>query len=309
MPAPARAAARAASIGAPVIPVEPPNTSSAGRPLVALASAHRKREIDDARAHASSRHTPTSMPMSTTCTCPARDGRARTTARASTPRSRPSRSARTASPANRAGRAVDARRDVDRERRGPIAELRARHVPRQPSSAPRNPVPNIASTNRSARAQRAVRSSVDSAGEVERVDSDTTRAAAAPQRRDRRRRCCPCRTRRRPGARTSRRASARRAPRPPGRRARPAPLPACPPRSRAGRLSPSPSGVRTGRIGPCAPPAPVSRADATRCVAGPPAVGESDDRARSAGRRGRSCRARRRASTGSTSVTWSAMAS
>ena len=79
-----------------------------------------------------------------------------------------------------------------------------------PSSAPRNPVPYIASTNRSARASarsNAPRSNASSSAND--VDPDASPPQHAGRDPTRRHRCCPCRTRRRLAGRTRRPASAR----------------------------------------------------------------------------------------------------
>ena len=100
---------------------------------------------------------PTSMPMSATVTTPAceRPGS----------NSRPGfraanvtvRSALTAGPSIAPVKPVDARRDVDGNDRRPAVRPRCRPpTPRHPRASPVKPVPNIASTKTSARAERAL---------------------------------------------------------------------------------------------------------------------------------------------------------
>ena len=120
------------------------------------------------------------------------------------------------------------------------ARQRARRHAASPSSAPRKPVPYIASTTRVGAQQRPFAElAVDAAVELEHVDAHAPRAAAPAPRRARRRRCCPCRTRPRPGGRRCRRARGEPPRRPRARRAPSAPRRACPPRSCAGRRRPS----------------------------------------------------------------------
>ena len=130
------------------------------------------------------------------------------------------------------------------------APRRPRPSPAAPSSAPRKPVPNIASTNRSARASaRSNATAIERRRRSRRRRPRRPAAAARGPRPDRRRRCCPCRTRRRPAGRTTRPASPRGPrPRPRARPARRGPLRASRLRSRAGRPRPSPQA--SGQVAP-----------------------------------------------------------
>ena len=109
-----------------------------------------------------------------------------------------------------------------------------------PSSAPRKPVPYIASITRSARPNARVSSRVAEAG-LERQLVDADAEAAQPPRRDVSVGAVVALAgrRRRPGGRTRRRACGARAARPRRPRARRAPPRACRPRSCAGRPPPS----------------------------------------------------------------------
>ena len=196
------------------MPVEPPTTSTpadhlwpAGRARAAARG--RRRSSTCSRVGA-----PTSMPMSTTRTRPAR-GRPGSN-------SRPGFSAAkqtVSSGAHRvaahfARRAVDARRDVDRERRrrrlarACAATQRRVALERAAESGAEHRVDREVGA-RDARAASA--DFVDAVGERELVDADAARAQPPAPRPARRRRCCPCRTRPRPGGRTRRRACAARA--------------------------------------------------------------------------------------------------
>ena len=201
MPAPARAPACAAISGAPVMPFEPPNTSRPDDHLCADASRRGRRRSSTSGTN---RLTRAELDADVDDGARARRGpaRVRTASRACGATNVMVSSASTAAPRDLAGRAVDARRDVDRERpRAPLAAPSPQSTRPHPSSAPRKPVPNIASTNRSARASaRSNSAAVDPVGDREHVDPDAAPRSSRAAHPARRRRCCPC-----PHATTTRR--------------------------------------------------------------------------------------------------------
>ena len=186
MPAPLRAAACPASSGAPVIPVEPPTTSTpadhlcpSGRP--ARQTRGRRRSSTCSRTVRRRRR----------CRCRRRATRPARARPGSN--SRPGLQRGEASPSRARAPRRPAPRPSCRRRptgcrprasgRRAAANARATSAA-SPSSAPRNPVPNIASIARSARADRALqRGVVDTVGQRELVDADAPRPQ--PPRRDR----------------------------------------------------------------------------------------------------------------------------
>ena len=121
-------------------------------------------------------------------------------------------------------------------------------APASPSSAPRKPVPNIASIARSARAERATQCRLGDAVGQRRTRRRRHRATGAGARRDRTVGAvvAPAAHRPRPAGRTRRRACATRAGRPRFRPVRRAPPPVCPRAIVRRSASPISAGVTTG---------------------------------------------------------------
>ena len=132
-------------------------------------------------------------------------------------------------PLGRAGETVDARRDVDRDHhRRRAGQPSATHAA-SPSSAPRKPVPNIASTTTVGTREHARETvTVEAVGELEDRRADAPAPRAPAPRPGRRRRCCPCRRPRTTRGRRCARARGAPSTRPRARRAPSAPRPACP---------------------------------------------------------------------------------